>query len=66
MISGRAPPYGLISFHVQRSGEIHIRYGAGYDSLDPDHVDNAWVLSVKRYIEKRSKKFISQHQEKGK
>ena len=63
MISSRAPPYGLLSFHVQRSGEVHLRYGQGYDLLDPTHNEAAWVKKLKLHIEREAKKFIAQHQE---
>ena len=66
MISYRAPPYGLLSFHIQRSGEVHLRYGQGYDLLDPSHKENAWAKELKLHIEREAKKFIAQHQEKGK
>lgn len=66
MCTGRAPPYGLLSFHIHRSGEVHLRYGQGYDLLDPLHTEAAWVKKLKLHIEREAKKFIAQHQEKGK
>lgn len=63
MISGRAPPYGLLSIHVQRDGTVHLRYGKGYDALDPKHQDNAWLSYLKIYIEREAKRFINHHKE---
>jgi len=61
MQNSRAPIKGLMSIHVQCDGEVHVRYGAVYDSYDPDHLDNAWVKRLKLHIEKEAKKFIAEH-----
>ena len=48
---------------VHKNGNVHVRYGQGYDSLDPDHKENKWVKSIVSRLEKDVKKFISSHQE---
>ena len=53
----------MMTILVHKNGNVYVRYGQGYDSLDPDHKENKWVKSIVSRLEKDVKKFISSHQE---
>ena len=63
MRSRRPPVVGMMTILVHNNGRVYVRYGQGYDSLDPDHKENKWVKSIASRLEKDVKKFISSHQE---
>ena len=63
MRSRRPPVVGLMTILVHKNGNVYVRYGQGYDSLDPDHKENKWVKSIASRLERDAKKFIANHQE---
>ena len=63
MRSSRQPVVGMMTVLVHKNGNVYVRYGQGYDSLDPDHKENKWVKSIASRLERDAKKFIANHQE---
>ena len=63
MRSSRQPVVGMMTILVHNNGRVYVRYGQGYDSLDPDHKENKWVKSIASRLERDAKKFIANHQE---
>ena len=63
MRSSRQPVVGMMTILVHKNGNVYVRYGQGYDSLDPDHKENKWVKSIASRLERDAKKFIANHQE---
>ena len=63
MRSRRPPVVGMMTILVHNNGRVYVRYGQGYDSLDPDHKENKWVKSIASRLERDAKKFIANHQE---
>ena len=63
MRSDRPPVVGMMTILVHNNGNVYVRYGQGYDSLDPDHKENKWVKSIASRLERDAKKFIANHQE---
>ena len=43
---------------VHKNGNVYVRYGEAYDSLDPDHKHNNWVKKIAYSLQKTAKKFI--------
>ena len=62
MRSRRPPVVGLMTILVHKNGNVHVRYGKAYDSLDPDHTHNNWVKKIAYSLQKTAKKFIIDYQ----
>ena len=58
MSTGRAPVEGMMTILVHKNGNVYVRYGKAYDSLDPDHKHNNWVKKIAYSLQKTAKKFI--------